>query len=117
MNPGKRRKILSHSGTEHLAQQILGVPHGHVVRNVPSVMLQAKVNRRENQCHAIDHIADMAQFRSGSFKKLSARRDVEKNISDLNRRSHRRRAGARCLFAPAIDPEPLAGCRRRRARA
>src|SRR5512134_590079 len=79
-------------------------------------MLQAKMNGRVSERHAIHHVANMAELGGGRFEKLPARRRVEKNVFDFDGCAEGNGGFNDPLFFSALYPKPMTARRIRQAR-
>src|SRR5688572_9756173 len=72
-------------------------------------MLQAEMNVRMGERHAVHHVANMAQFRRRRLQKFSARRRVKENVPDFDGCADGYRSGMNLFFFSASHSEPVSG--------
>src|SRR6266536_6064961 len=112
----KWHQLLGNLASQHLMQTILTVAHGHVVGNRAAVMLQAEMNARMRQCHAVDGVANMAQLGGRRLEKLFSCRRVEKNLLDLDGCADGNCRRSNLVLLSAIDPQAISHWRARYTR-
>src|SRR6266542_2518550 len=78
--------------------------------------LQAEMNARMRQCHAVDGVANMAQLGGRRLEKLFSCRRVEKNLLDLDGCADGNCRRSNLVLLSAIDPQAISHWRARYTR-